>query len=165
MLIVGHLEGLAARTAAGLPLDRRRTVVRRLRQLNREIAAETRKRVPVTRIFHLDQAFHNAYVEDVIGPRLRSLHRAIKPQVERYARLYISSLVDELPTSVQEHEVIVRAIARGEPAAAQRAVETNWRNAAGRLARVIAQHGERGSWHARDPDGPKANQGGGRRHR
>jgi DNA-binding GntR family transcriptional regulator len=165
MLIVGHLEGLAARTAAGLPRDRRRQVVSALRKINGELAAESRRRVPVTRIFDLDQDFHNAYVEGVIGPRLRTLHRAIKPQVERYSRLYISSLVDELPTSVQEHEVIVRAIARGEPAAAQRAVETNWRNAAGRLARVIAQHGERGSWHARDPDGPTANRGGGRRRR
>jgi len=165
MLIVGHLEGLAARTAAGLPRERRRQVVSRLRQLNRELAAESRKRVPVTRIFDLDQAFHRAYVEGVIGPRLRTLHRAIKPQVERYSRLYISALVDELPTSVREHDVIVRAIARGEPAAAQRAVETNWRNAAERLARVIAQHGERGSWHAWDPDGPSANHRSGRRRR
>jgi len=165
MLIVGHLEGLAARTAAGLPREQRRAVVSQLRRLNRELAAETRKRVPISRIFDLDQAFHSAYVEDVIGPRLRTLHRAIKPQVERYSRLYISSLVDELPTSVEEHAVIVRAISRGEPAAAQRAVETNWRNAAERLARVIAQHGERGIWHAWDPDGPPANHKGHRRRR
>lgn len=165
MLIVGHLEGLAARTAAGLSRERRGRVVSRLRQLNRELAAESRKRGPITRIFDLDQAFHLTYVEDVIGPRLRALHRAIKPQVERYSRLYISALVDELPTSVQEHAVIVRAIARGEPAAAQRAVETNWRNAAERLARVIAQHGERGVWHAWDPDGPADNHRSGRRRR
>ena len=152
MLIVGHLEGLAARIAAALPTERRARVVRRLRELNRAMAAESRKRVTVTRIFDLDEAFHSEYVEDVMSPRLRALHHAIKPQVERYSRLYISALVDELPTSVREHEAIIRAIANGDPAAAQRAVETNWRNAAARLARVIAELGERGSWQVRDPE-------------
>ena len=122
----------------------------RVCEINRELAAESKRR-DFNRIFDLDQAFHRAYVEDVVGPRLLSLHRAIKPQIERYTRLYISALVDELPTSVKEHEVIVRAIATGDAHGAQRAVETNWRNAAGRLSRVIAQLGERGSWHAWDP--------------
>lgn len=150
ILIVGHLEGLAAHTAATLPDDRRKLIVARLRGINRELAAESKRR-EFTRIFDLDQAFHRAYVEDVVGPRLLALHRAIKPQIERYTRLYISALVDELPTSVKEHEVIVKAIAAGDAHSAQRAVETNWRNAAGRLSRVIAQLGERGAWHAWDP--------------
>jgi len=148
MLIVGHLEGLAARNAAGLPAKRRTGLIRQLRALNRELAVASRERVAVARIFELDEAFHAAYVAVGISPRLRALHSAIKPQVERYSRLYISSLVDELPTSVQEHEVIVRAIAKGDPDAAQRAVETNWRNAAARLQRVIAELGERGIWPA-----------------
>ena len=150
ILIVGHLEGLAAHTAASLPDDHRKQVVARLRGINRELAAESKRR-EFTRIFDLDQAFHRAYVEDVVGPRLLALHRAIKPQIERYTRLYISALVDTLPTSVKEHEIIVRAIASGDAEGAQRAVETNWRNAAGRLSRVIGQLGERGSWHAWDP--------------
>ena len=37
----------------------------------------------------------------------------------------------------------------GDPDAAQRAVETNWRNASQRLATVIAELGERGIWHLR----------------
>ena len=154
MLIVGHLEGLAARTAAALPAPQRTQVVRRLRDLNRAMAAESRKRATVTRIYDLDRDFHSGYVDGVSGPRLLALHHAIKPQVERYSRLYISSLVDELPTSVREHAAIIRAIASGDPAAAQRAVETNWRNAGIRLARVIAEHGERGIWHAWDTGDP-----------
>ena len=150
ILIVGHLEGLAAHTAALLPDDQRKAIVARLRQINRELASESKRR-EFTRIFDLDQAFHRAYVEDVVGPRLLALHRAIKPQIERYTRLYVSALVDELPTSVKEHDVIIRAIASGDAHAAQRAVETNWRNAAARLSGVIAQLGERGSWHAWDP--------------
>ena len=150
ILIVGHLEGLAAHTAALLPDTQRKRIVARLREINRDLAAESKRR-EFAQIFELDQAFHRAYVEDVVGPRLLALHRSIKPQIERYTRLYVSALVDELPTSIKEHELIVRAIASGDPLAAQRAVETNWRNAASRLAGVIAQLGERGAWHAWDP--------------
>ena len=146
-VIVGHLEGLAARTAARLPAARRKEIVGRLRALNRQLAAESRGRADVARPFEADDDFHRAYVEGVAGPRLLALHRAIKPQTERYARLYVSLLLDELPTSVREHLAIVRAIAAGDARAAQRAVEANWHNAAERLARVIAQHGERGIWH------------------
>jgi len=147
-LIVGHLEGLSAHTAASLPAERRRKIVQRLRELNRDLAAESRRRVAVTRIFDLDMEFHRTYVENVAGPRLVALHRAIKPQTERYVRLYVSVLLDELPTSVREHDLIIRAIAKGAPEAAQHAVERNWHNAADRLAHIIAQHGERGIWHA-----------------
>jgi DNA-binding GntR family transcriptional regulator len=151
MVLVGHLEGLAARTAAQLPAGPRQVIVARLRRINRDLAAESRRRGPVARIYDLDREFHAAYVENVVGPRLLALHRAIKPQVERYARLYVSSLLDELPTSVKEHDRIVRFIAKGDAQRSQQAVETNWRNAAARLARVIAQLGERGIWHTREP--------------
>ena len=147
-IIVGHLEGLAARTAAGLPLGKRRAIVRRMRELNREMSAESRKRGDVARVFDLDLAFHRAYVDGVAGTRLLALHHAIKPQTERYARLYISVLIDELSSSIKEHDNIARCIADGDQAKAQRAVETNWHNAAARLTRIISQHGERGSWHA-----------------
>ena len=146
--IVGHLEGLAARTAAGLPAARRRRLVARMRDLNRELAAESRKKGDAAGVFDLDLEFHRTYVEGVVGPRLLTLHRAIKPQSERYSRLYISVLHDDLSNSVKEHEAIARSIAEGDPDAAQRAVERNWNNAAARLARIIAQHGERGSWQA-----------------
>jgi len=144
--IVGHLEGLAARTAAMLPPARRKELAVRMRALNRELAAQARTRGAAARFFELDLHFHQAFVDTVAGPRLLTLHRAIKPQCERYTRLYVSVLLDELPTSVQEHEVIASSIVRGDPDAAQAAVETNWDNAATRLGRIISQHGERGSW-------------------
>jgi DNA-binding GntR family transcriptional regulator len=153
ILIVGHLEGLAAHTAAALPDDRRKRIVTRLREINRDLAEESKRR-EFARSFDLDQEFHRTYVEGVVGPRLLALHRSIKPQIERYTRLYVSALVDELLTSVKEHEVIVRAIAAGDQRAAQRSVETNWRNAAARLSRVIEQLGERGAWHAWGPASP-----------
>jgi DNA-binding GntR family transcriptional regulator len=150
--IVGHLEGLAARMAATLPAARRKALATRLRELNRELALESRKREDASRVFDLDLEFHRSFVEDVVGPRLLTLHRAIKPQSERYSRLYVTVLLDELSASVKEHEAIAASIAKGDPDAAQRAAESNWHNAARRLARIIAQHGERGSWTSWDQD-------------
>ena len=156
-LVVGHLEGLAARLAASLPAPRRKEIARRMLELNREMAAESRQRGDAARIFTLDLEVHRAYVEGVVGPRLEALHQAIKGQCERYARFYISVLLDELSTSAKEHEAIANAIAAGDQVMAQRAAETNWHNAAERLTRIIAQHGERGSWHAWTPDMPATN--------
>jgi DNA-binding GntR family transcriptional regulator len=162
-LIIGHLEGLAARIASQLPRPKREQVVRRLRTLNRRLGVESRRQTSINKIFDLDMEFHRTYVEDVAGARVMALHRAIKPQTERYVRLYVSTLLDELPTSVKEHEIIVRAISRGDGSAAQRAVETNWHNAAERLANVIAEHGERGIWHWWTPGGERRATNGARR--
>ena len=146
-VIVGHLEGLAAREAAALPDTERRAVVKHLRDVNRELAVAARQKRSPARVFELDNDFHRGYVEHVVGPRLRALHRSIKPQIERYVRLYVNVLLDTLPTSVGEHDAIIDAIAKGNLVGAQRSVEVNWRNAAERLTRVIAEHGERGIWH------------------
>jgi DNA-binding GntR family transcriptional regulator len=154
-LIVGHLEGLAASEAASLPANRRKEIVKRLRAINRDLAAASRAKASPGALFDLDQQFHESYIEGVAGPRVVALHRAIKPQSERYARLYVNVLLDELPTSVKEHEIIAAAIAKGDPAEAQHAVETNWHNAAVRLSEVIAEHGERGIWLFADQPEPE----------
>lgn len=144
--IVGHLEGLAARAAASLPKRQRDEIVARLSEVNEELAAQGRATGDAAHFFDLDLEFHRRFVEGVAGPRLVTLHRAIKPQSDRYSRLYVSVLLDQIATSVREHEQIASSIAHGYADAAQRAVETNWHNAAQRLARIIEQHGERGSW-------------------
>lgn len=145
--IVGQLEGLAARAAADRPAAERAEIVTRLRALNADLALAGRATpADPKRLFDLDVAFHRIYVEAGAGARLLSLHNSIKPQAERYARLYVNCLMDEIATSVSEHEVINQTIAAGDPDAAQRSVESNWRNAARRLSKVIGAHGERGSW-------------------
>jgi DNA-binding GntR family transcriptional regulator len=145
--IVGHLEGLAARTAAELPSPRRKSLAARMRGVNSELARQAAKKGNANRFFDLDLEFHSLYVEGVVGPRVLTLHHAIKPQSERYIRLYVNVLLDQIATSVREHEKITAAIARGDSDGAQHAVEDNWRNAAERLAEIITQLGERGSWH------------------
>jgi DNA-binding GntR family transcriptional regulator len=145
--IVGEIEGLGARWSAELADPERDVVTADLRELNDKLAQVAAERRPDhQKVFDYDQGFHRRYVEGAAGPRLLALHDAIKPQSERYVRLYISALVDEIGTSVREHIVIVDAIAAGEGESAQSAVRSNWRNAAARLARVIDSLGERGTW-------------------
>jgi DNA-binding GntR family transcriptional regulator len=145
--IVGSIEGLAARQAAALAPGAREKLAKELNHLNDELRKEARKVKPSeNEIFNLDSAFHRRYVEAAAGPRLLALHDAIKPQAERYVRLYINSLVDEIGSSVEEHSVTSKHVAQGDLDRAQKAVETNWRNAAERLSKVIAVLGERGNW-------------------
>jgi DNA-binding GntR family transcriptional regulator len=145
--MVAEIEGLAARWAAEHPTGERRTLARTLRALNADFRREGQIRRPdFDRLHDLDTGFHRAYVEVGAGPRLLALHTTIKPQAERYERLYLSLLSSDLQSSIAEHEAIAAAIERGDADASQRAVQTNWRNAAARLERVIDRAGERGSW-------------------
>jgi DNA-binding GntR family transcriptional regulator len=145
--IVGHLEGLAGRSAARLEPEERIDVIRRLTESNgrlRELA-EAGSGDPNV-IFELDIGFHQTITDAGAGHRLRAMHSGIKPQTERYWRLYASSIVDQLGLSVGEHDVIIDAITRGDCDAAERALQMNWQNGSERLSRVIATLGERGSW-------------------
>lgn len=145
--VVGELEGLAGFYAAGQERGLRAALVERLERLNGDLEAESQAQSPDGfRAFQLDNQFHRQYVVAAAPPRLLALHDAIKPQAERYARLYASALTRELVVSVAEHEEIVGAIREGDAAAAQRAIQTNWRNAARRIGSVITRWGESGGW-------------------
>jgi DNA-binding GntR family transcriptional regulator len=145
--IVAQVEGLAARWAATKSDARRAALVERLAALNDELLAESRERRPDhQRLFDSDQRFHRAYVDAGGGPRLRALHDAIKPQSERYIRLYVSALVDEIDKSVAEHQRVIEAIAGGDAPGAEHAVQANWQAAVDRLSSVIDSLGERGAW-------------------
>jgi DNA-binding GntR family transcriptional regulator len=145
--IIGHIEGLGARLTALLPAPRRTALVRRLKEINEGLAELARaRRMDPNRIFDLDLSFHSQIVEASAGPRLLELHKSTQPQAERYWRLYASAILDELGTSVKEHNEIIRAILEGDPDAAERGIQLNWENGAERLAQVIDTIGERGSW-------------------
>lgn len=145
--ILGHLEGLAARSAAQMEPARRAALVGKLQEFNEGLRefAESGHAEP-NRTFDLDMNFHQAIVDTSAGPRLRGIHAATKPQVERYWRLYSSAMVDRLDISVGEHMAILESIQRGDADSAERAMQTTWRNGSQRLARVIESLGERGSW-------------------
>jgi DNA-binding GntR family transcriptional regulator len=145
--LVGELEGFAARGAAHLAREEREALVAELRRRNEVLrSAATAAKRNANAIFEADDAFHAAFVEAGAGPRLKALHRSIKPQTERYIRVYIGALVDEIHRSVQEHEAVIAGLEAGDPDAAQRAVQANWRRAAASLCQVIGVVGERGTW-------------------
>lgn len=145
--IVAEIEGLAARYAATLPDAARTKLTTSLTTINTKLECASRARQPQhDLLYELDEAFHRGYVTAAAGPRLRALHDVVKPQAERYERLYVSLLSRGIAPSVSEHKAIIRAIKAGDADTAQRAVQTNWRNAAERLGKVITTVGERGQW-------------------
>jgi DNA-binding GntR family transcriptional regulator len=145
--IVAEIEGLAARYAAALNPKRRAELVRAMRQLNDRLRqAAQAPRPDANTMFDLDQTLHRLLVEAGAGSRLLALHEAIKPQAERYGRVYYGAVTDAMSVSVEEHDLLLRAVETGDSDAAQRAVLTNWRSAAVRLGEVIDRTGERGRW-------------------
>jgi DNA-binding GntR family transcriptional regulator len=145
--IVGHLEGLAGRRAAMLPKEQRGRLVTAMRTLNAKLNRVARTHeLGGESIFDLDTEFHRLIVEASAGPRLMLMHNGIKPQTERYWRLYASNIIDRLDVSVREHEAIINAIHSGDAEAAENALILNWVKGYERLAQVIAANGERGSW-------------------
>jgi DNA-binding GntR family transcriptional regulator len=145
--IVGHIEGLAGRLVAQLGDEARARVVEKLAAINAELSRLAANAQPnPSRIFDLDMGFHQVLVESAAGPRLVAIHAAIKPQTERYWRLYASAIVDQLGESVAEHKSIIESIQRGDADTAEQAIRKNWQCGAERLARVIESLGERGSW-------------------
>jgi DNA-binding GntR family transcriptional regulator len=145
--MVSAVEGLAANWGARRPLEERLQVVAELRGLNGELLEASRADLrDVNRVFVLDQQFHRRVVEAGAGPRLLALHESFKPQSERYGRIYSSALINEISTSVEEHEDVIGGIEAGDGEAAEQAMRRNWWNASERLAQVIGTVGERGSW-------------------
>jgi DNA-binding GntR family transcriptional regulator len=145
--MVSAVEGLAANGAARKTDRERAAVAVELRALNTELlSAASAERRDVNRVFVLDQQFHRRVVEAGAGPRLLALHESFKPQSERYGRIYSSALSDEMPTSVREHDDVIRAIEAGDADGAEAAMRRNWSNASVRLADVIDTLGERGTW-------------------
>lgn len=145
--IVGELEALAANWVALLEVRERETVAADLQRINHELLLASEDNAPdPLRLFDLHTRFHQTYVDACGGPRVQAMHGIVKPQAERYRRLYSTALGGHIHASLAEHEAIVRAVGRGDPGAAEAAVKANWRNAAERLARVVERVGERGSW-------------------
>lgn len=145
--IIGVLEGQAGWYAAQLDSPPRKALVGRLKKLNDKLSKLAGERLPDGKAFYdEDERFHRQYVDAAARPRIRALHAAIRPQAERYIRVYLSVLQQQFATSVDEHVAIIGALEAGEPEVAQVAIQTNWRNAARRLDPVIDSVGERGTW-------------------
>jgi DNA-binding GntR family transcriptional regulator len=145
--IVSHVEALAAEWAALLEDGPRERVVAELNSLNDALkVAATRPKPDEREFFELEQRFHRAFVKAAGGPRLTALHDAVKPQSERYVRLYVQALLARMADTVDEHGQLVGAIERGDAPAAKEAVMLDWHNATRYLSDVMERQGEIGIW-------------------
>jgi DNA-binding GntR family transcriptional regulator len=146
-MIVGNIEGLAGTLTASLNLEKRNELCRVLQEVNRRLGAiATSKAVELRLVFELDTRFHHEIVSASAGPRLLVLHKMMKPQIERYWRLYAHTIIQDLHHSVTEHDEIIAAIAAGSVKATERALLNNWKQGADRIYQLIDLFGERGSW-------------------
>ena len=146
-MMIGSLEGIAARLAAAMDPAARRALVERMKRLNVDLRGASTARPPdVKRAHDLDVALHRSYVEAAASPRLRSALDALQPQAERYQRAYTTVLVYSFEPALREHLKIIAAIAAGDGEAAERHVGENWRNGFRRYLREVTILGERGSW-------------------
>ena len=145
--IIGHLEALAGSHLAEFPARRRATLADALATINRELSGAGRgKGIDPRRVFDIDKRFHAAIIEAGAGRRLAALHATVRPQVERYWRLYATSILNELGRSVAEHNEIVDSVRKGDQSAVQRALNQNWNGGFERISGLIEMFGERGSW-------------------
>jgi len=137
--LVALHEGHAAAAAAQLSTDRRLELVAELMLLNEAMRKEGSSPSPShDRLRDLDAAFHHACTHAAAGPRLLALLDVIKPQAERYNRVYATLLLPKrIADAAAEHDAIVRALRAGDPDAARRAVETNYGHGAAELTHAI----------------------------
>lgn len=146
-MIHAALEGVAVRLAAGLDAETRHQIADEMEELNSELLETTSGKLSAAvRAQDLHVRFHQVAVEAAAGPRLYAQIDAIRPQVERYERFYTHVLMSGIRDSVREHTEVIAAIRAGDPDAAQRAVEINWRNGAERYEQVLGASGRRSSW-------------------
>lgn len=131
----GALEGLAAAAAARLPADERAALASSLCADARSLADAFRDDPPdYDRRLMRHRRFHVRLAEAAAGPRVRAMLDAVRPQAERYEWLYGKLVPRGIDAATREHQAIARAVERGDSGAARHATETNWNNAADRLA-------------------------------
>jgi DNA-binding GntR family transcriptional regulator len=149
-LMVGALDGVAARLAAELEAPKRRAIADEAAALNERLQrlSATNDLADIRGAQDLDLRFHRCYENAGGGPRLLAKLRALHAQRERYVRVYTEALVHGhgVQDSLDEHAAIIDAIRDGDPDRAERQAIFNYRNALERYKRIVAAHGERGSW-------------------
>jgi len=148
-LMVGALDGVAARLAAELPPGRRQPVVTEAGAINAQLRSLSATNVSDIRAAQdLDLRFHRCYERAASGPRLLAKLAALHARRERYVRVYTEALIHAhgVHESLDEHGAILAAISAGDADAAERNAAFNYRNALERYRRLVAVHGERGNW-------------------
>lgn len=149
-LMVGALDGVAARLAARLEAPARLALVERLECFNGELRqfSQDPEASGSLRVEQSDRSFHRAYEAAASAPQLSAELEALHARRERYVRVYTEALVHahNLRESIAEHDAIVAALRAGDADAAEQCAAFNHRNALQRFTRALEANGERGSW-------------------
>lgn len=141
----GALEGLAARRVVHLDSRERAALADRMAKAQAEFRREATKRSPDwNRQFELHHAFHATLRTTLAGPSLQLLLAELRPHLDRYEYFYGPLMGAGFEETFEEHDAIVAVIESGTAVAAERAVRTNWFNAADRLAQIVQRAGEAG---------------------
>ena len=136
--LAGAIEALAVRGLSKFEGSLREELARRLEKIEGAFHAEARRRAPeYDRLFELHQAFHRALVETAAGPETRAVLRTIKPRLDRYEWFYAPMAGPDFTPTRHEHAAIVEAVRHGSAQELERAVRSNWLNAARRLGPLI----------------------------
>ena len=137
--VIGALEGLAIEAIDRLPLDRRLPMANDMERLNRALRdASAQAPADVDALFEVQTSFHERFVTECAGPLLLAMYRSVRPHVERYEYWAYGAFEGrDLGPSTREHGAIIEAVRSGDARGAREAVETHWRNAAMRTARVV----------------------------
>lgn len=145
--IVGALDALVAWRAARLSAEAREELAIRMAGINNSLAAAGRT-VPLDfpRLLELHGAFHGAFFDAIDAPRLKALHSNVRPQADRYRRIYSSISHGQQEQSAEEHRRIIAAIKAADPVEAHCATMEHWMGAAERLCQIIDILGEHGAW-------------------
>ncbi|HSK08519.1 MAG TPA: GntR family transcriptional regulator [Vicinamibacterales bacterium] len=148
-LMVGALNGVAARLAAQLAKAPRQQLVKELQRINENLGRLAHEDViDVKRAEELDSQFHRSY--EVVGdaPQLVLELESLGARRTRYVRVYTEALVHarNLRESVAEHSAIIDALAAGDPESAEQCAAFNHRQALERFSRALQASGERGTW-------------------
>jgi len=149
-LMVGALDGVAARLSARLKPAVRQALVSRLTAINNDLRALSVADEPgnARQVEELDHQFHLTYHCAALAPQLMLELESLQARRTRYVRIYTEALVytRNMRDSVAEHDAIIAALLAGDEDTAEQRAGFNHRNALERFSRALAAASEYGTW-------------------
>jgi DNA-binding GntR family transcriptional regulator len=131
-LMRASLESLAARLASGRMTDDK---IRRLKEILNQVAVAIKER-DAERLFELNRDFHRIGYEASGKPFLCTTINNLRDHCDRYRR-HQTRIAERAPESLKEHQDILRAWEKRDPAGAEEATRLNLENSAASLIKVL----------------------------
>jgi len=124
-----HIGRLAAQRITPAQLERLRGIVKRMHAAGRGRDADA--------YFPLNIEFHETLAEAAGNRALAANYRRVVNELSLYRRETLIRNAEIIPVSIEEHEIIVSAVAKGDGAAAERLLYDHVMNSRARLHRAL----------------------------